>query len=268
MEDGLHALALPRAGPVRRPPLRLDPKTRLGSLGVRLLTGLIGLLIRVLARSWRFTFVEGREGFDEVLAGGGPVIFCFWHNRIAPAAGLLLRRVLPAGADVTLLSSASRDGELSARFMLRHGARVVRGSSSRGGAQALRAIHREVKRHATSPIVIPDGPKGPAYHYKAGILGLAQLTRLPVMNMGFAAGRSWTLGTWDRMILPRPFARVAVTADPPREVPRGLSAEELERLRCDLEERLRALTRAAETAVGAVDPDRERDRPAGTMAGR
>jgi lysophospholipid acyltransferase (LPLAT)-like uncharacterized protein len=233
--------------------LRLDPQTRLGSLGQRLVAALIHLVIRALARTWRLEMIEGGEAFEEVLSGRRPVIFCFWHNRILPAAGLLLRRVVPAGVDLTLISSPSRDGDLSAGFLRRLGARVVRGSSSRRGARALREVHQVVTRHGSSPILIPDGPKGPAYHFKAGVVDLARLTGAPVLLMGYAASRSWTIGTWDRMVLPRPFARIAIAVAPPRPVPRRLSEEEVERERAVFEGRLGALTRAAEAAVGAED---------------
>jgi hypothetical protein len=234
--------------------LRLDPQARLGALRLRLVVRLMGLVIRALARSWRLEVVEGREVLDQVLAEKRPVIFCFWHDRILPACGLLLRRVVPAGTDLTLVSSPSKDGELSARFLASLGARVVRGSASRRGARALREVYQVVARHGSSPILIPDGPKGPAYHFKAGVVGLAQLTRAPVFLMGYAASRSWTLGTWDRMVLPKPFARVAVAVAPPREVPRELSQEEAERERAAFEARLDALTRAAAAAAspGAI----------------
>ncbi|HUP43478.1 MAG TPA: lysophospholipid acyltransferase family protein [Thermoanaerobaculia bacterium] len=243
--------------------MRLDPQTRLGSLRLRLVVRLMDLLIRALARSWRLEVVEGREVLDRVLAEKRPVIFCFWHDRILPACGLLVRRVLPAGTDLTLVSSPSKDGELSARFILRHGGRVVRGSASRRGARALREVYRTVARHGSSPILIPDGPKGPAHHFKAGVVGLAQLTRAPVFLMGYAATRSWTLGTWDRMLLPKPFARIAVAVAPPREVPRELSEEEAERERALLEARLGELTRAAAAAASPGAPG-----SAGGAAGR
>jgi hypothetical protein len=234
--------------------MRLDPSTRLGSLRLEAVVWLIDLLIRALSRTWKIELVAGGEVFEEVLAGGRPVIFCFWHNRIVPAAGLLLRRVVPAGMDLTLVASASRDGEFSTRFMRHHGARVVRGSSTRGGARALRGVHETVRRHGSSPILIPDGPKGPPYVFKAGVLRLAQLTGAPLFNMGFAARRSWTIGTWDRMVLPKPFSRVVVTVAPPRPVPRGLTEEALEAERAALEAELAALTRQAEAAAGAADP--------------
>ena len=234
--------------------MRLEPDTRLGSFATSVTVWLIDALIRLLARSWRLEVVEGAAVLDGVLGAGQPVIFCFWHNRIVPAAGLLLRRIAPAGMDVTLLSSPSRDGELSTRFMRRHGARVVRGSSSRGGARALRRILRVVRRHGSSPIVIPDGPKGPAYRFKTGVLGMSQMTGAPILLLGFAAERAWTVGTWDRMILPKPFSRVAVSVALADPVPRGLPEDALEARRREGEDRLAALDRTAEAAVGARDP--------------
>lgn len=234
--------------------MRLDPSTRSGDLALEGLVWLLDLLIRALARTWRLEVVEGEEVLDEVIAGGRPVVFCFWHNRIIPAAGLLLRRVAPAGVDLTLLASASRDGELSTRFMRHHGARVIRGSSSRGGTGVLRGSRQVVQRHGSSPILIPDGPKGPPYHFKTGVLGLSRVAGAPIFNLGFAAGSSWTLGTWDRMVLPKPFSRVAVAAAPPRPVAKDLSEEELEAERSAIEEELVRLNRTAEAAVGAADP--------------
>lgn len=234
--------------------MRLDPTTRRGSLALNLVVGLFDLLMRALSRTWRFEVVEGEAVLDQVIRAREPVVFCFWHNRIVPAAGLLVRRIAPAGVDVTLMSSASRDGELSARFVPKHGGRVVRGSSTRGGTHALRSVLRLIRAHGTSPILIPDGPKGPVYGFKVGVLGLSQMSGAAIFSMGYAASSSWILGTWDRMIFPRPFARVAIAVDPPWQVPRGLSEDELERARARLEARLTELTRTAEAAVGARDP--------------
>lgn len=237
--------------------MRLDPTTRRGSFALDLVVGLFDLLMRLLSRTWRFEVVEGEATLDQVVRDRKPVVFCFWHNRIVPAAGLLVRRIAPAGVDVTLMSSASRDGELSARFVPKHGGRVVRGSSTRGGTHALRAVLRLIKAHGTSPILIPDGPKGPVYEFKAGVLGLSQMSGAPIFSMGYAASSSWTLGTWDRMVFPRPFARIVIAVDPPRSIARGLSEKELEREREHLETRLLQLTRTAEAAVGARDPFEE-----------
>lgn len=215
---------------------------------------LAGVVIGLLSRTWRFDLVEGRESLERVLAAREPVVWCLWHNRIAAGAGLLIRRMVPSGMDFTLLSSPSRDGDLSAGIVAAHGVRVIRGSASRGGARALLEVIRTIREHGTSPILVPDGSRGPAYVLKAGTLKVASKTARPIVCVGLAARRAWVLGTWDRLIVPKPFARVAVAVAEPREVPDRLSPEESEELRRDLEGLLDRLCRNAETAVGARDP--------------
>jgi lysophospholipid acyltransferase (LPLAT)-like uncharacterized protein len=146
--------------------------------------------VGLLARTWRVDVVEGREVFEGVLARREPMIWCLWHNRIAAGAGLLVRRMVPSGSDYTLLTSASRDGALSAAVAAGRGMRVVRGSSSRGGARALLDVIRTVKGHGSSPILVPDGPRGPAYEVKPGVLKIAAKTGLPILSVGFAAPSS------------------------------------------------------------------------------
>lgn len=234
--------------------MRPDPRTRRGSFLVSLGSHLLGVLIGLLRRTWRLRVVSGGERLERVLEAGEPVVLTFWHNRSFAAAHLLLARLLPAGFSVTLLSSQSRDGELVARLARRWGLSVVRGSASRGGREALTGTYRAIVRHRSSPVMIPDGPRGPAYGFKVGVLVLAQMSRAPILPLGFAASSFWTVGSWDRLIVPKPFAKVAVVVGEPETVPRELPAPELEAARRRWEERLNDLTRRAEEAVGAEDP--------------
>jgi lysophospholipid acyltransferase (LPLAT)-like uncharacterized protein len=215
---------------------------------------LAGVVVGLLARTWRFDVVEGREVFERVLAAREPVVWCLWHNRIAAGAGLLIRRMVPSGMDFTLLSSPSRDGDLSAGVVTAHGVRVIRGSASRGGARALLEVIRTIREHGTSPILVPDGSRGPAYVLKPGTLKVASKTARPIVCVGLAARRAWVLRTWDRLIVPKPFARIAVAVAEPREVPDGLDAEGLSVLAGEVQETLGRLCRRAEAAAGATDP--------------
>lgn len=224
---------------------------------------LASVVMDLLARTWRFRFVEGEAVFDAVLAKGEPVVWCLWHNRIAAGAGLLIRRIFPSGMDVTLLSSPSRDGSISAAIVSGHGGRVIRGSSSRGGARALLEVVRTVREHGTSPIMVPDGPRGPAYRAKAGLLTIAGKSGRAIVPVALAARRAWVLGTWDRLIVPKPFARIAVAVAEPIEIPAKLSAEESDRRREELDALLGRLHRTAESAVGATDPFAEEPVSAG-----
>lgn len=215
---------------------------------------LASVLVDLLARTWRFDFAQGGAVFDGVLAKREPVVWCIWHNRIAAGAGLLIRRIVPSGMDVTLLSSPSRDGSISAAIVSGHGGRVIRGSSSRGGARALLEVVRTIREHGTSPIMVPDGPRGPVYRAKAGTLTIAGKSGRAIVPVALAARRAWVLGTWDRLIVPKPFARITVAVAEPIEVPAKLSVEESDRMREELDELLGSLHRTVEAKAGATDP--------------
>jgi lysophospholipid acyltransferase (LPLAT)-like uncharacterized protein len=220
---------------------------------------LASLVVEVLVRTWRFDLVSGGDAFARLLEEKRPVVWCLWHNRIAAGAGLLLRRIVPSGMDLMLVSSPSRDGNFSAAIVAAHGVRVIRGSSSRGGARALLGVIRAIREHGTSPIMVPDGPRGPAYRIKPGTLTVAGKTGRPIVCVGLSANRAWVLGTWDRLILPKPFARISVAVAEPREVPERLAPEESEALCERFDRLLDGLTREAEAAAGATDPWAEGD---------
>ncbi len=191
--------------------MRADIATRLKGGRRALATTLLGWFVEALGRTWRIEVGEGREHLDALSAGGPPAILAFWHDRVIPGAYFTgARMARRKGVDVTALTSRSSDGELVARIMRRWGARIVRGSSSAGGREAIWALRAVVRREGSSPILVPDGPRGPARHLKRGILVLARVSGAPVLAMGLASDRHWRLNSWDRMTIPKPFARVRV----------------------------------------------------------
>ena len=97
--------------------------------------------------------------------------------------------------------------------------------------------------------MIPDGPRGPRFQAKPGAVVLAQMSEAPIVPMSFAADRYWNLGSWDRMIIPKPFARIRVAVGPPRSIDRGLPADELERERVELERTLNELGAMARSGL-------------------
>lgn len=155
------------------------------------------LLIRLLRLTWRVRLV----GPDPEYASG-PLIFCFWHGR---QAGLLAH---PRPRTVVVLSSLSRDGSLQTRILTRLGFRVVRGSSSRGGAAGLKALVDAVRGGADAAFAL-DGPRGPAGVPKPGAIAAARQTGASLIPMTSRASRAWVFDeAWDRYRLPKPFARV------------------------------------------------------------
>lgn len=191
-------------------------------------------LLWLLGWSWRFQF-HGREGFKAFRERGEPVIFLFWHSRILPLAHL------HRNEGIVVLISEHRDGELIARLVQRRGFLTVRGSSTRGGARALRGMLRAL-RSGSDLAVTPDGPKGPPRRLKPGVLLAAQRSGAPLIPVAPGARRAWRLNSWDRFLVPWPLARVEVHYGEPVHVGRELDGEGLECLARQLEDELNHLT--------------------------
>lgn len=226
-------------------PWREELAQRAGSL-------LVWALVRLLGATCRMRIVAGGEHVERLVSHGGGSVVAFWHDRLVFASYFLSRRVIGRGYPLTVLISSSRDGELAARAAMRLGARVVRGSSSRGGSQGVRGMLRGAGTDR-GLAVVPDGPKGPQRRAKPGVVVLARLTRSPIVPLTWVADRSWRLRSWDRMEVPKPFARVAVAVGEPLEVPREAwrdgGDDETDRRLAALEESLAALDRAAAAAL-------------------
>lgn len=174
---------------------------------------------------------------------GSPLLGLCWHGH------LLVFAYHHRHAGMATLISQSRDGEYIARVTERWGYTVVRGSSSRGGTGALRAMVR-VLRTGRSLAVTPDGPRGPRRKLKPGALLAARLSGVPVIPTAAAATRAWWLGGWDRFLVPRPFARVRLVYGAPRTIPHDADDAELARIGGELEAEMNALTERAEHALG------------------
>jgi lysophospholipid acyltransferase (LPLAT)-like uncharacterized protein len=195
---------------------------------------LVAILLRLLQSTLRYEEIAEEGGRRDQQDGAS--VWCFWHRCLLPAAGFFRGR-----PRTTLLISASFDGELIARTIERMGYETVRGSSSRAGAGGLRALASAVRDGATA--VIPgDGPRGPRYLLKPGITKLAQLTQLPVNSFYLLPQRTWTLRSWDALMIPKPFSRVVMVWGRPVPPPESSDAEEYVRLAVEgTLERLRGL---------------------------
>jgi len=126
---------------------------------------------------------------------------------------------------------------------------VIRGSSNRTGARAIRDLYQVMAKEKISPVNTADGPTGPAFAFKPGAVMLAQLTGYPVLPMAYAAERAWELGTWDRFRIPKPFSRIAVVIGEPRHVDRKTAMTDQEPIARELEA---TLNRLGEEAAGHV----------------
>lgn len=135
---------------------------------------------------------------------GQVLIYAIWHNQ-------QLFLLYPyRGQKIAPLISKSSDGEYIARCLPKFGMRAIRGSTSRGGARAL--IHLlHAAREGYRPMLTPDGPRGPIYKVQSGILFLAKKTGLPIIPVGTALSHKIKVGSWDKMRVPLPFGKTALT---------------------------------------------------------
>jgi hypothetical protein len=186
---------------------------RRNAAGAWLASRILHPVVALLLGTCRYRVVDSRR-LEALLADGGPVVFATWHEGLFLLLGCFPRHVLARGMPLSVLVSRSRDGDLGAYLAVKVGARVVRGSTSRGGGPALRRLVREVQE-GRSPVLIPDGPKGPAHEAKPGVVALARLAGVPLVPVGLAVDRAWRLGSWDRTRVPRPGARIVMALGEP-----------------------------------------------------
>ena len=186
-------------------------------------------LIRLLARSWRVERIGGEE--TERLFRDGPVILVLWHGRMLPAAALHRDRRF------AVLVSPSGDGAIAVGVLARLGLQAFRGSTSRGGARALRELASHLR--AGSPVgLTPDGPRGPRHAFNTGAAWLARETGAPIVSVAVACDRAWRQRSWDRFTIPRPRARVELRYGTPVRIGHEVDDDGLEAVSAQLRDRL------------------------------
>jgi len=211
----------------------------------------VGLgILRFWWWSCRIVRVRGAEHFHAALAAAPSMLPCYWHQHELFCGRWLLQQQA-RGLKLGFLISPSVDGEVPAAMARRLGAAVIRGSSTRTGARALRDYYQLLVKDAVSPVITPDGPSGPRFRFKPGGIVLAQISGRPLLPMAYAASRAWFVG-WDRFVIPWPFARIAIAIGAPVQVPRSLRLDDpaaIEPLQRELEATLHALYREARSAL-------------------
>ncbi|NBQ64679.1 MAG: DUF374 domain-containing protein [Verrucomicrobia bacterium] len=196
---------------------------------------LIAALIRLLGGSLRYR-LEDPQGLL-LRQPDSARIWAFWHNRILMMP-YLYEKFCP-GRKMLMLVSRSRDGEFITRIMNRFGIEGARGSSSKGGAEALRELFHELDRPRGRDIgITPDGPRGPRLRVQDGVLALAAGTGRSICPVTVRYDHCWELPSWDRFQIPRPGAVCRVIVGPAVAAPKGLQPAELDRARGELERAL------------------------------
>lgn len=177
---------------------------------IRLIDLACFLIMRVIGATIRFE-VEGWENYESVIASGKLPVWPFWHDRI------FLSTIYFRNRGIVVITSKSKDGEYIARFIQRFGFGAIRGSSSRGGAKALVEMKRAMATGKEIAFTV-DGPRGPRYEAKPGPIYLAKLTGNPILPFLMESRNCWTLKTWDRLQIPKPFSRAKLIIAKPFDV--------------------------------------------------
>jgi lysophospholipid acyltransferase (LPLAT)-like uncharacterized protein len=194
-------------------------------------------LIAALGSTLRWR-TEGLEHFEAIVESGRQPIMAFWHGRILPATYYF------RGRGIVVITSENFDGDWIAGIIERFGFGTARGSTSRGGRRALLQLTREIAAGKPAGFTI-DGPRGPARAAQPGAVWLAKATGSPVLPFHLEASRHWTLNSWDRTQIPKPFATVAIAMGAPMEVAADADDDAIERARRALEGTLGTLENRA-----------------------
>ena len=209
-------------------------------------------IIKLLLCSYRVVRIEGAELEKEAFEkSGGKAVYCSWHQRLAFHPRYLSKK------GVTVMVSQSRDGEFAARLINAFGLGDVRGSSTRGGMAALVKLAQKIIKGETNGGMVVDGPLGPPRVAKMGAVLLAKRSRAPMIPMMWGTDRCWLLNSWDRFIIPKPFARIVYHISEPIWVPEDAEGDELDKYKKLLEDSLNSAARWCDEQLGEERPWRK-----------
>ena len=183
------------------------------------------------------------KGFEKVTPyiNSRKYIWAVWHSR------LLLLNYLSKGSKGTAMVSGSEDGEFVVRILKRQGHEAIRGSTTKGGIKALSSLIKNLKEKQRPGLIIPDGPQGPRFKAKLGIIILARETGYPILPFSYSAKKIKVFASWDRFILPYPFTKCIGIYGKPLFVPKDADRNELNRCLILLEKELCRLTSEADS---------------------
>jgi lysophospholipid acyltransferase (LPLAT)-like uncharacterized protein len=208
---------------------------------IKALTSTAAVVCRQWIRTLQYDYRPQGPWLEPGCTGNDRFIYAMWHEY------LLLPVCRYARPDVHVLISRSADGQLLAELCRRLDIPVIRGSTSRGGAEAVRQMLRAgVSTHLA---LTPDGPRGPRRRVQPGVVYLASRSGLPIVPIGFGLDRPHRLGSWDRFALPRLRSRAVCVTAAPLFIPPDAGPDELEHYRQAVEEAMHVLTAAAETSA-------------------
>ena len=185
------------------------------------ITKFLTLLILITGHTTRVRQIN-KEVLKDTIKEYGSVIVATWHKNIFFSIWLLRNH------DLTALISSSDDGEAIYDVFAKFGYKAVRGSTTRGGIPALKQLIKLLEKK-TSVAITPDGPLGPPEKIQSGVVLLAKYSGVPIIPWHYEAGSQWSLKSWDKHKIPKPFTTIVESCGDPILVPRDISSEEVQK---------------------------------------
>lgn len=209
---------------------------------------LTSAILEILWHTCRLRFVN-LDRLTTLVQEQGAVVPVFWHQHLLMCARFVVDP--RAGLKAGFMISPSVDGQAPTMLAALYGAHVVRGSGSYTGMRAVRGVHTAIVKDGISPGITPDGPRGPRFKFKPGAIFCAQISRKAVVPIAYAAKPAWLLKTWDKFVIPAPFAKVSIAIGEPYFPPKKLSEEEMAQAERELERRMLQTYKDAAAALAS-----------------
>lgn len=217
--------------------------SRKQKIALTILPPIVSCVLKSLFTLCEWVVFDKEEYFDQTIETEGRILLAFWHEHMAFGAYLF------HGKNYHTLTSYSYDGELAARVVRYFGLEAVRGSSSKGGSDALKGLQKALE-HVRCVGWTLDGPKGPRRIAKPGIAVLSARTQTPILPMGAIVSKCWHLNSWDRFPVPKPFSKIYVGFGPPIPPPSSDDKNQIENTRKEVETGLNSLLQRMEKVTG------------------
>ena len=186
---------------------------------------------------------HNKEAFDELKNSDQPFVLSMWHNCCTIAAWVM------KNSKVTVMISDSKDGEYVSRLANSFGINTIRGSSSSGSEKAIRAALRLLAQKKAIAIT-PDGPRGPRYKMKSGVLWFSASSKSPIIPLHIESSRQWEFKSWDKHCFPKPFSTIHVRLGTPIYLERNRVEEDIEQVNQEVEDAMMENVNAIHQALG------------------
>lgn len=221
--------------------------TPLRMFGYRLIVWLTAAILEVLWRTSRLQIIGG-ERLEALLKEQGAVVPVFWHQHLLICSRFICSDRIP-GMKSGFMISPSVDGQPATMLAQLYGAHVVRGSATYTGVRAVRGVYNAIVKESISPTITPDGPRGPRFVMKPGAIFTAQISGKAVVPIAYAASPAKLLRTWDKFVIPSPFARIRIAIGEPYFPKKKMTDEEMTAAQREVERRLHETFKIAQRAL-------------------